>query len=852
MKKLLLLFIVLAQTAMFAQNTHVIEKTMKLSKAERGVKNDSLLVWQGLSKLVKHLPVSEIKTNLDYLATPTDGTVFSSTGNDAILPLATTTNAGLLSPSEKIKLSELQTELDSKVDKVTGKSLLSDAEISRLATLENYTHPANHPPSIISQDANNQFVTATEKEAWNAKQNALGFTTENVANKGIADGYAGLDWTGKVPLAQINDVLLGSVNYKGTYNASTGTPALATATGSNKGQYYKVSTAGTQYGLAFKGGDWIISDGTIWDKVDNNNAVVSVNNQTGVVSLTTANIPDSTNKRYQTDAQQANNDATSPMQAQLNGKQPVGSYVLTSDSRLSDARPASDVWSWAKLSTKPTYTYSEVGAEPAFSKNTAFNKNFGASAGTVAEGNDSRISNGQTAFGWGNHSGIYQPLENQRLSTSNAVSFNRLELNGITNSPKEIYFKTNNVIRFDLGTTSDTESGSNTGSNFNLFRYADNGNYLGTVFSVNRASGILNFTENVPTILGNNIISNNGGTWGINISGNASSATIWNGEGYNGTSLAIAPTAIMGKYSGEWRPTTIGGLQSFLGLGSNAYTSTPYVPLASSNSIDTWSGVNGFYGSYSSSTGMPTSYNYWTGIRAVLPNDSSHGFDMVNPINADEWYLRRRLSGAFYNWRKIWHDGNFNPANYLPLTGGILSGNLQIEGGYAISSVYGANRADLRLTHSSAAANSKTMILSSENGVTRFWSLNDAGNGAVKDNILNMNHATGNTSASGTLTATGFFNSSDRRLKTILKRDGDVAYFKWKGKRDTKTHIGYIAQEVKKEFPDQVQKGEDGMLSVNYVEVMVAKIQDLEKRLQSITKKIKDLEKRKANIRKKK
>jgi hypothetical protein len=43
------------------------------------------------------------------------------------------------------------------------------------------------------------------------------------------------------------------------------------------------------------------------------------------------------------------------------------------------------------------------GKEPAFAKNTAFNKNFGTAAGTVAEGNDSRINNGQTAFTWGNH-----------------------------------------------------------------------------------------------------------------------------------------------------------------------------------------------------------------------------------------------------------------------------------------------------------------------------------------------------------------------------------------------------------------------------------------------------------------
>ncbi|BFH71214.1 hypothetical protein PsJ27TS7_52140 [Paenibacillus dendritiformis] len=32
-----------------------------------------------------------------------------------------------------------------------------------------YVHPATHPPSIIAQDANNRFVSDTEKAAWNAK-----------------------------------------------------------------------------------------------------------------------------------------------------------------------------------------------------------------------------------------------------------------------------------------------------------------------------------------------------------------------------------------------------------------------------------------------------------------------------------------------------------------------------------------------------------------------------------------------------------------------------------------------------------------------------------------------------------
>jgi hypothetical protein len=54
------------------------------------------------------------------------------------------------------------------------------------------------------------------------------------------------------------------------------------------------------------------------------------------------------------------------------------------------------VSAWAKTATKPTYTATEVGAEPAFLKNGAFNRNFGTTAGTVCEGSDSRLSNSRT------------------------------------------------------------------------------------------------------------------------------------------------------------------------------------------------------------------------------------------------------------------------------------------------------------------------------------------------------------------------------------------------------------------------------------------------------------------------
>ena len=48
------------------------------------------------------------------------------------------------------------------------------AQITKLDGIEvganNYTHPANHPPAIITQDASNRFVTDTEKATWNGKE----------------------------------------------------------------------------------------------------------------------------------------------------------------------------------------------------------------------------------------------------------------------------------------------------------------------------------------------------------------------------------------------------------------------------------------------------------------------------------------------------------------------------------------------------------------------------------------------------------------------------------------------------------------------------------------------------------
>jgi Phage tail fibre repeat len=86
-------------------------------------------------------------------------------------PAATTAAAGFMSTADKSKLDGIA------------------------AGANNYSHPANHPPSIITQDANNRFVTDTEKANWNGKAStAVATTTANglmaAADKSKLDGIS--------------------------------------------------------------------------------------------------------------------------------------------------------------------------------------------------------------------------------------------------------------------------------------------------------------------------------------------------------------------------------------------------------------------------------------------------------------------------------------------------------------------------------------------------------------------------------------------------------------------------------------------------------------------------------------
>lgn len=92
-----------------------------------------------------------------------------------------------------------------------------------------------------------------------------------ITQKGVINGVATLGADGKVPLSQINDALIGSVNYQGTYNIATNTPPLPAVDPSNKGWYYLVTDAKTVFqGDSVFAGDWVISNGIEWNSLAQN------------------------------------------------------------------------------------------------------------------------------------------------------------------------------------------------------------------------------------------------------------------------------------------------------------------------------------------------------------------------------------------------------------------------------------------------------------------------------------------------------------------------------------------------------------------------------------------------------
>ncbi|MBB2149180.1 hypothetical protein [Pedobacter gandavensis] len=179
-------------------------------------------------------------------------------------------------------------------------------------------------------------------------------------------------------------------------------------------------------------------------------------------------------------------------------------------------------------------------------------------------------SNWDNSFSWGNHAGLYQPLENQRLSTQNLVDFNEIT------ATNKLFIPATGTRKWKIYVD---EQGSGGGaiappvvsSLWDLTNTLRSGSEQNNqVLSYDALTGRwTNKTINVDVDLSSYAKrdgSNVNGNWNINILGNAYSATMWGGQEFSGGSTNLTPNYLLGAYPGgkSWYVDAF-ALRSFIG-----------------------------------------------------------------------------------------------------------------------------------------------------------------------------------------------------------------------------------------------------------------------------------------------
>lgn len=278
-----------------------------------------------------------------------------------------------------------------------------------------------------------------------------------LSEKGAANGYAQLDSGAKIPLSIIPDSILGQVEYQGTWNATTNSPTLVSPPASTtKGHYYITSVAGTQFGIDFEIGDWIISDGTAWGKVDNSDAVMTVFGRLGNVvantgDYTTLQVTEDTNLYF----------------TQARARTSISETITGID-----YDNTTGIFSLASGYVIPTTTQETNWT-----------------AGYNDKINSLGFSSGTLTLTQQDGGTLTQSLDGRYALLSGDTFTGDLKISGVNGSTRNTYYQTSGSNRWRIYASGASESGSNVGSDLLISNYTDAGTLIGTAFSIQRSNG---------------------------------------------------------------------------------------------------------------------------------------------------------------------------------------------------------------------------------------------------------------------------------------------------------------------------------------------------------------------------
>jgi hypothetical protein len=175
---------------------------------------------------------------------------------------------------------------------------------------------------------------------------------------------------------------------------------------------------------------------------------------------------------------------------------------------------------------------------------------------------------------------------------------------------------------------------------------------------------------------------------------------------------------------------------------------------------------------------------------------------------------------------------------------GRFSGSLKLSSGGSLNVVptsYGSNGfISFRNTADSAT---RWNIYNYTIGGSTYGSLNFSTNDGIDRLYLSE---TGAATFSSSVTASSFFESSDRTIKTLITDNylvkGIESITAKLYTKHGKEELGYFAQDVQGILPSAVTKGTNGLLNLSYREVLVAKVQRTESEIDKLKQRVKELE----------
>ncbi|GAA3971252.1 hypothetical protein GCM10022246_24680 [Pedobacter ginsengiterrae] len=448
---------------------------------------------------------------------------------------------------------------------------------------------------------------------------------QNRLEKNQANGYAGLDNDGKLPATLIPDSLMGNLHYRGVYDAATNTPTLPAASAA-AGSYYIVNIAGNVGGIEYAVGDWIVSDGSFWSKVDNSDAVTTVFGRNGNVlanagDYNTSQVTENAAALYFTNARvQAFSDGRYSQLNHSHGWLEITGRPTKLSDFTNDIGPATTVfgrtgdivamagdYNTGLVTESPSalyftnartqafadtrysllghsHTYNELNGRPTLlSQFTNDLGNFGNFA----------LQNGSNASGTWNINISGQAATAASASALANYAFNPQVLDGADyifgrNGSNQINLISQGGLRGFLGLGSFAYRNSILGNE--VYTEIGNSGYDGGVASllrwknygsghvifdasqgtsphgsaVGRSNSEIAWSPNYPTLMG----WNGANTYGLRVDSArlADNSTSWAGFGYNGSDTAVN-SYLMGYGSdGQWHPIGAGNVRSFLGF----------------------------------------------------------------------------------------------------------------------------------------------------------------------------------------------------------------------------------------------------------------------------------------------